>query len=95
MKMPLDWDNKTAATIVRRGADWSLWATGGVTLDNVAAIAFSGDVVTNHPEPSTSDGALQTVWLSGGTPGKHVVRCTASFSDGQVIEQDFALVVTP
>lgn len=88
----LRWPDKHPDEKLILGADWTLHLSGA-TIASVAADVVSGDVTVNVPQPSTFSGAIQSLWVSGGTAGVQKVRCTVTMSDGRVLQQDFGFNV--
>lgn len=92
MKIALNWPEKRPQEVFINGADWSL-ILDGETIASVAAALVAGTVVLTAPAATSFAGAIQSVWVTGGTPGKQTVRLTATLSDGRVHQQDFVFMV--
>lgn len=59
--------------------DWSGWLTEGETITDAAVTVPDG--ITKDSESHDDTGV--TVWLSGGTPGRHRVVCHVTTSAGR------------
>ena len=94
MTAPLNFPDKHPEEVFLNGADWSR-LIGNATIVSVAASVENGDVSVTSPHPSSFSGAIQSVWVTGGTPraGEQRVRLEATFSDGRVLAQDFIFKV--
>lgn len=87
MSKPLTWPTKTVAEKFTNGVDWTA-VLGDATISSVAAEVTQGDVTITDPSATSYSGAVQSVWVTGGTKGQHTVRCKATLSDGRVLHQD-------
>jgi hypothetical protein len=94
MSVPLQWPDKFPAEQHRNGADWSR-VLGDAAIVSCAAQVMEGDVVITVPAATDFSGAVQGVWLTGGTAGRQIVRMKVVLSDGQKLEQDFRFWVLP
>lgn len=94
MALPLNFPDKHPQEIFINGADWSR-LMGGATIVSVAASVEDGDVSVTTPQASAFSGAIQSVWVTGGTQaaGEQRIRLEATFSDGRVLAQDFIFKV--
>ncbi len=89
----LPWPDKVPTEKHRNGADWSR-VLGANTIVSCSALVVSGDVVITSPSSTDFAGAIQAIWITGGTPGQQIVRMAVVLSDGQRHEQDFRFWVT-
>ncbi len=87
-----NWPQKFPGETLRNGADWTN-ALEGSQIVSCAAQVIEGDVVLTAPVATSFSGALQTVWVSGGTAGRQRVRLTVTLNDGRVLQEDFGFVV--
>lgn len=88
----LNWPRKLPGEVLRNGVDWSL-NLDGATISSVATSLVEGTVGLTTPSATSFSGAIQTVWVSGGTSGRQRVRCTATLSYGRVLQEDISFNV--
>ena len=82
----VDWGEKYAAEKYPNQLDWTN-NLQGATISSVDATVVSGDIVITDPSPTSFSGALQTIHLSGGSDGPHVILASVTFDDGRILNQ--------
>lgn len=87
-----NWPQKLQGETLRNGADWTN-VLAGAAIVSCAAQVMEGNAVLTAPVATSFSGAVQTVWVSGGSPGRHRVRVTVTLDDGRVLQEDFGFVV--
>lgn len=78
------WTDKYASERFPNTVDWSA-ELGAGQIASCSAEVLQGGVRVDDPVPSSFDGAVQSVWVSGGVPGPASVRCSITVDDGRVL----------
>lgn len=87
------WPDKYPTERFANGADWS-GLLDGDTIISCDAEVEQGDVVIDTPSPVNNfSGAIQTVWMVGGTEGACVIRCDIVTGDGRRFSQKYRFSV--
>jgi hypothetical protein len=87
----MTWPNKDPDEVDFRTHDWTAELSGSTISGTPTATVVSGDVVIDSVSIS---GAVQTVWLSGGTDGALCrIELEADFADGRTIQESVSIWV--
>ena len=89
--MSVTWANKDPDEVDYRTHDWTAQLAGSTIAGTPTATVTSGSVVI---DTTSTTGAIQTVWLSGGTDGTLCrIELEATFADGRTIQESVSIWV--
>jgi len=90
------WHNKRQREVFPNEIDWSE-LLGGAAITACAVEVIEGVVNLTQPQPTSATGAVQTVWVSGGEPGKVRALCSIETDDGRTLEHvvSFTVIADP
>lgn len=92
--MSLRWPDKFPGEKALYGVDWTK-ALGSAAIVSCTATVEEGNVTVNDPSVPSFSGAVQQIWIAGGTAGSQRVRAQVTLSDTRILQEDCIFTVLP